>query len=260
VAAFTAAGRPASDVIRTFNSILDYGAFAAIFQYAQAHKIPVDEIMYAHYLQTTYNNYGPEYNFLTIDMVMDVAELSIPGSHAYNLGIATSWVNSLSPGTKVSFYEAGPNNLFVGGDDAHRVAQSQSAAFHPRMYALMLNDLQECQDHGCSMYAKASFAGPLQNDVYPDGAGIYAAYLGCGMLPGIGDGSDGKPDNRPALAAVVPGSKGPNYASMCSPEGAAINRWNALVTSGPTKALKKPSPTRVGGPVSHPGGQGRRAR
>jgi hypothetical protein len=253
VAAFVAAGRPASDVIRMFNTIRLYSAVNEILTYAAAHSIPVDELAGALYFTNGPGNYGPEYDFLTIDQVMDTAELNLPGSAWYAYGQFRQWVDSTGfRSTRVTAYEAGPASLFLGGSNAAKVAQSQGAAFHPRMYGLMLHMLQETQDAGCTVFAKAGLASPLANDVYPPGAGIYGAYNAWNMPAGIGDGSDGSYDNRPVLAAIVPGTKGPNYGAMASPVGAAINRWNALVASGPRKVSGKARHTRNEGQVPYP--------
>jgi hypothetical protein len=269
VAAFVAAGRPASDVIRMFNTIRLYSAVQEILTYAAAHSIPVDELAGSLYFNNGPGNYGPEYDFLTLDQVMDTAELNIPGYAGWSYSQFRQWVDSCGfQSTKVTSYEWGPASMFMGGSNPVKIARSQGGDFHPRMYGLVLHLLQETQDGGCAVIAKAGLVSPFANDVYPSGAGIYGAYAAWNMPAGIGDGSDGSYDNRPVLAAIVPGSKGPNFGAMASPVGAAINRWNALMASGPQPKVSGRAPqTRnegqgsspVKAKVSHPN-MGRRSR
>ncbi|MBV9516185.1 MAG: hypothetical protein JO280_19400, partial [Mycobacteriaceae bacterium] len=255
-AAFAAVGRP-NDVISVFNTIALQSNVAAILSYAAnptdpragGKPIPVDEIAIAPYVSNGPQIYGSEYNFLTLDMVMDELEMSVPGYVGNLYRQLRQWIDAAGfPSTRMISYEGGPARMCLGGDNAHQVYQSQGMASHPRMYGLMLLMLQEAQDAGCSCYTRYGLAVDLHNDQQPNGVGVYGTYYAWNMPGGIGDGSDGGPDNRPALAAAVPGSKAFNYAAMCSPVGGAINRWNQLRTNPVKNAPRKPVSTRAAGP------------
>jgi hypothetical protein len=255
-AAFAAVGRP-NDVISVFNSIRLQSNVNAILSYAAAptdpnaggNPIRVDELAIAPYFQNGPLTYGSEYNFLTLDQVADAAELYLPGQSAGSFQQLRSWLDAAGfPATRMISYETGPALMYLGGDDPHKVYQSQGGVNHPRMYGLTLAMLQESQDAGCSVFTRNSVANDLHNDQSPNGVGVYGTYYAWNMPGGIGDGSDGGLDNRPALAAAVPGSKAFDYRSMCSPVGGAINRWNQLRMNPVKSAPKKPVPTRAEGP------------
>lgn len=247
-AAFVAAGRPSSQVIRVLNSIAEPGTVNTILAYATAPTNPkagsqpirVDELMTAPYWKYVGAAVDARYNFLTPDMVMDCLELAIPGQNAGPIAAMRGWLDAAGfYGTKVSAYEGGPATLFIAGDQQHLLAQSMAANLHPRLNALGLAMWQEAQDAGCTTFHRQGLIADLTGDTGTPGASAYTTFYAHDMRPGVGDGSDGLFDNRVQLAAMVPGTTPPDFTQMASPLGGSIKRWNKLVAARPPP----PTPT-----------------
>lgn len=221
-AAFAAAGRPKSDVVRVLGSQVGWPWIGQVrMQYAVDNNIRVDALALAPYFQNepVDKALGSLYDSMDQDQIMDVAELSM----AYG-NTSIDWfyqcittLKKLLPNAECVCYEGGPGDgrLTTASLSNHEVdLRSRKWAYNPRMRGIMLSYLQQLQDAGCTLFVDFTLCGAIGGDVW-------SCYTYWNMKPGLGDGSDGLQDNSKA---------DPDYLrNVVSVVAGANEYWNSLV-------------------------------
>jgi hypothetical protein len=237
-ARLAAAGRAAGDLVRLFaGQASNPGTVAEIVGECAAQGIPLDEYAIAPYL-----NNGPStapaaaWDALDIGGVLDASELYLRYGVSYNVRYSRvvdeheAILHPSFPAAKVVCYEGSPETGCYGTDAAVVAAKARAWARHPRMRGIWLRYMQQLQDQGCGLFMYyvlarevAALGGPHPNT-------MWAAYNGFGQLTGLGDGSDGRNDNRTDYDAVD---------QVVSVVGGAIDAWESLFAgTAPRKRLR----------------------
>jgi hypothetical protein len=231
-AAWTAAGRDPADVLFYVNVADPANSSQPLSDalgYADAHSTDIDIVGIAIY-ESPFGLVGGG-DWLLPEHVLAVLEHQA-GAWAVHVNSGSSALiptisrSTHNPGAKAELYEGGPAHLQLTGSGSVAALQAQGAAFHPRAYQWFLRILKSFDDAGLHRLNKNSMSETLSNDA-GNGTGLYAALLGWNMLPGIGDGSDGRANNLPEIAAAVAGTRSPRYQLMSSPIAAAVRDYAA---------------------------------
>ncbi len=252
-AAWAAAGRDANDVGLVINAqfvsagrVLELAAEADLIDTQGRHKddpafagpIPFEGFSVAPYMAVhPYSNEwlaAEQYDAITVPQIMDIgdsyqrniratADGACAKAHADNLAmIATQG----RPGVKYLCYEGGPSIMGLGGTPAQQYARTIAWSLHPRARAQFLAHLEMFNEVGVHEYVKN---GPFGTYVAESGYGhCYSTYTGLEQLAGLGDGTDGRFDNR----AVIMDGNGmaikPSLAHAVSVVGSAVRAWNRV--------------------------------
>lgn len=257
IAKWTAAGRARSDLVCLMsglrfspNSTLQYIQFADRMdssgrlpgESGYTGPIPFDRISFAPYLRLYPERTVSAASFdqLTRAQAVDLADAFC--DHLATSLYGTSLVQhqaliagSSRPHIKLSAYEGGPEMMGGYGTNPTRSARNATWNFEPRAVGQMLA-LLKLYDGQMDVIVKSGLAGIMgvEGDTK-----CYSAYFGPEQLPGVGDGSDGKLDNRPYLTDPATGlaatqiDLAPGGNLLVSPVGEAVARWNG---AGPPAA------------------------
>ena len=252
-AAFVAAGRPATDLIRVLGTqgSNPIEVTVPMCQYAQANGIQFDELAVAPYFENQPDGGSDEPSIypivdsLSYAQNMDMAQLTmLYGDLASQVRIQRPFLDQYGfTGVKVVCYEGGPESGNWNGDAtpqaygySRSVSRSLAWALDPGMYDIMKFYLQALQDNGCTLFNDFTSSG---SDGLSSGTN-WVAFRRWDQELGRGDGSDGLYDNRTnyddqlRIVAVVP---------------KAIADWNALAPARrprppPRRHRPRPRPRR----------------
>jgi hypothetical protein len=264
--AFAAAGRPATDLVRTFGSAAVSASFTqVILSYAAGHdvagrlvgsagagpRIPVDAVHIAPYM-----NLRPRDVFdgalptalmdgLTLEQHMDVGDalFALGQNRGFKEGCAAhkaAVAASAYPNAKLNGYEGGPGFMGLQGTQALADLRSICWMYHPRAYAHMIQYYLDLQAGGIDLFEQFEFNGPL---VIDGGAADYGPYWGYAVQPGRGDGSDGLTDNRPLLVNAQGMAAFPDLTKAVSVTGRTMLDWSRPVATPPRKPTLAPRST-----------------
>ena len=251
IAKWTAAGRPRSDLTCVMgglrlspNSTLQYIQFADRMDSSgrlpgepgHTGPVPFDRISIA-----TYMGLAPEhspsasYDRLTRAQSVDLADAFCDHLAAGFSGATldqhlANIAGSSRPWVKLSCYEGGPSMMGGYGTNPTRSNRNATWNFEPRAVGQMLAMLR-LYDGKLDIVTKYGLGGVmgLEGDTK-----CYWAYIGPDQSPGVGDGSDGKTNNRPYLTdpgtglAVAQVDLAPGGNLLVSPVGEAVARWNGM--------------------------------
>ena len=194
---------------------------------------------------------------LDLDQSLDILELAIDdgntdpaGAVAGNYALLTqkSLGNWQAHGVKLVCYEGGPSYLQIGGTEQQSpgsyhyltdpltnltpMRRSQLTELHPRFRNLMLHYMQKLQENGVALFMQYEYSATYNCE---QKGSIYGAYLGTAMQPGLGDGTDGRFDNRANFGDLT---------KNVSVLGGAMRDWgqaNKTITgSSPTVSITAP--------------------
>ncbi len=218
-------GRP---IVRTMGAQAGWpeGPGLARLDYCKANGIRVDELAIAPYQWNGPADpaVGKVYAGMDQEQFMDVSEWYVRYSGtAQLLDRHTSILKARFPNARLVCYEGGPEYGGLAGP-GDLPARSRAWAKHPRMRWVLLNHLQQCQDHGVSLYCHYTLGGAYGSIVGRSDA-VWPVYTSWDMRDGLGDGSDGLFDNRTAYDS-------PRAVSVI---GGALKYWNSFVP-GPAAA------------------------
>lgn len=199
-AEYLAQGRPASDIVRVYaGQYTNTNLTSHLLQYARNQNYQLDAFAVAPYLSVKPSGFGAVYDSLDIDQLMDVGDLYMVDSEYPKpiLQAHRSLLNQYFPGASLVCYEGGLEHGVGGwGSVAKGASQSRAWSRHPRIRHYLRRYLQNLQDGGVSLFNQFELnvyhAG--NNPNYGAVWGVYPAAWN--MQDGLGDGSDGKFDNR----------------------------------------------------------------
>jgi hypothetical protein len=264
LAALTAAGR-GSDLRRVFGGNAYVPSLSdAVLAYCAGHDdqgratgapgytgpIPVDCVAIAPYfgnVRMDGNTAGV--NALKGEQVLDASEATFQdGFAAGAAGTVTANRAVLTArgytGAAVVCYEGGPSYGGLGGTAPTKYYRSFTWGYHPRMRGLQLRYFQALQDAGCTLLCLLNLDGAPTQEPGSNDASVYSAFPAISWVAGKGDGTDGKFDNRAALADGSGLPKLPALDQMVSVTGQAVDEWNAGSASAPPNRRPAPQPDR----------------
>jgi hypothetical protein len=265
LAAWVAAGRSASDVVRVIASAGgNPGAYTiTIAAELAAQGVPCEEFATAPYVDNFAVANGTEptlsaiTDVMTGDQSIDLLELEVLhggwGSQFFDAHRAyLDQYPALRPIRLIS-YEGGWDFLTPLVSDANGRARSQAIITNPRMFNCTLGLLKHFQDHGCTLFHFYYLSG---GSAFSSGnlSAAWSVYNAWDQQPGTGS------------AALDPiNVSDPDAVDRVKSEvGGAIKLWNSLVPAAPsTPATPRPSiPGRNGaiGTTGYPRGMFRPTR
>jgi hypothetical protein len=220
-ARFAAAGRP-GDLVRLFASqAVVTTSTSQVVNYAHAHGLPLDAFAVAPYFNAGPNDdaFAPVYDAMDIDQIMDVSALSIARFPADLLAAQRDVVRAKYPDARIICYEGSMQKGIPASDLTSLQVGVRSRAWnrHPRIAEQTLRYLQNMQDAGADLFCYFEL-----NMFHGPGAGVnnWGIYPGAwDMQDGLGDGSDGKFDNRTDYDRLD---------RIVSVVGHALKRWYAM--------------------------------
>jgi hypothetical protein len=237
---FANLGRPITDVVHVYGTQSGAtGVASTIVSYAKSQGYRLDALAGAPYFGVKPTGFAATYDAMDVEQVMDVSALAV-AHYPYDEMVANRDIlRAYYPDARLVCYEGGmekgvPN--FVNLPAA--AAKSRAWSRHPRILEQTLRYLQNVQDAGCDLFCYFElnmYHGNAGSLTYGATWGIYPAAWN--MDDGLGDGSDGKFDNRTGYDQLD---------QIVSVKSTAIRRWYGWM----------PARDRVVGPVE----QGRPAR
>lgn len=230
-AAFVAAGRPATDVIRViagWQSTPTHTTTIAEFCASQSPPIPFDEYALAPYQDILLAQEEDfDYESITTNQNSDVYELSMTSraeDTAANVAAHRAILDANGYASVVFVcYEGG---LGYGGLSANGVTnplQSMAVAFHPNHKHCYWQYLSNLAAAGYTFYCHYAFHHPWVAESPEKRGANYGAYLGIAMQPGNGEA------NRSWLTGVP--TTPPRLDIAESVVGYALNAWNATAAT-----------------------------
>jgi hypothetical protein len=254
-AAFASAGRP-GDLIRIFGSqSANSGITSQIVGYCAAQAIPVDEIAIAPYFYNAPGNSPTRWAALDPDQAHDLSDLAIlrfTGKVAAHRAI----LQASYPAAAVVCYEGGMElgvaTQNYGGNAATAAALSRAWVRHPRIRRTVLQYCQNLENEGCAAFAYYGLAGDMPNYSGMSGSATWFAYNRTDQPAGLGDGSDGRFDNRADFQ---------DLGRVVSVVGQGVEEWIGMMAAADEgKAEVDPRPSSMPGRITPAQLRGRRAR
>ena len=241
-ARWTALGRSASDLRLVFNLQQSNVADAAIVAgWLQTNRPDITSVVVSvapyHYWNGLYNVPGFDYSTLTVEDCMDFQEAWKIAEKPYFYDAQVAAFTSRGIAATLTLYEYQWAYMGLGyaqgagsRDDQWEFWNKVNLACHshPRNYGIFMKFMKELQDRGATIGYVYGYTGGQVYEHGVVGGGYYGHYL-TGLLqePGKGDGTDGKPDNRPLFVDGQGKPKWPPYMPRVSPRGLAVLDWNA---------------------------------
>ncbi len=215
-AAFVAAGRPATDVVRVLGTQLAgaSGFTADLLAYGASQGYPFDRLAVAPYFEDADNSsawqtaYATLLNTWTVDQLHDLTQLWI------QYGLIPTWLAqqvaqiqaqvAAYPNLKLAAYEGGPQCGAAGGSNA--VTLSHQWARHPRVADAYLYVLDMHQNPGAFIEGVTAGSpgclewchfniGQFLGQAHVSGDAMWGAFPAWSTVIGKGDGSDGRFNN-----------------------------------------------------------------
>lgn len=248
---WVALGRSASDLRLVFNFQQSNAADAAIVaSWLQTNRPDITSVVVAvapyHYWNGLYNVSGFDYTTLTVEDCMDFQEAWKIAEKPYFYDAQIAAFTSRGITATLTLYEYQWAYMGLGYSSGTGTRDEQwefwnkvnlACHSHPRNYGIFMQFMDELQDRGATIGYVYGYTG---GQVYEHGVvgGGYYGHYPAGLLqePGKGDGSDGKPDNRPLFVDGQGKPKWPAYMPRVSPRGQAVLDWNAAAAGIPTLA------------------------
>ena len=217
---FTDAGRSADDIVRVYatQSANPGGVTTPILAYAAAQGYRVDALACAPYFQVTPSGFTSTYDSMDAEQVLDLSALAISSYPTSELAAQKAVLQTYFPNARLVCYE-GSLELFVPSYSNATAASTKSRACsrHPRVREQTLKYLQNAQDVGCDLFCW------FELNMYHFNQYTWGVYpASWNMQDGLGDGSDGKFDNRTNYDDL------PNIVSVA---GAALKQWYGLTAA-----------------------------
>lgn len=225
--ATAALGARAGELIRAFGcTAVDSSTYTSLLTYCASISAPVDLILISNYVnivpqQVAGINYTPYDAAMLVDC--SDAAIQLSGQVASDFAaVQAACVAASSGGHTVHWglYEA-QSTTSIGGTTLQQQEQAFAAVFHPLQYRAKLANFALAQAHGATVFAIYSFDEQAFDEFAQTNYGVFHAV---NATNGIGDGSDGKHDNRPDIAGAPPAI--PDLRTAVYPMGAAVQTWN----------------------------------
>jgi hypothetical protein len=253
-AAFAAAGRP-NDLIRVFGSqSVNSGVTAQIIAHCSANAIPVDEIALAPYFYNDPDNSPTQWVALDASQAHDLSDLALLRFTGY-VAAHRAVLRASYPAANVVCYEGGMEMGVpiqgYGGGSAAAAALSRAWVRHPRVRRTVLQYNQQLEAEGCTAFAYYGLAGDMPTYSGLDGAATWFAYNRTDQPSGLGDGSDGRFDNRTNFQ---------DMSRVVSVVGQAVEDWIGMMAVDEGKVEINPRPLPMPGRITPAQLRGRRAR
>jgi hypothetical protein len=138
-----------------------------------------------------------------------------------------------------------------GGGSAAAAALSRAWVRHPRVRRTVLQYNQQLEAEGCTAFAYYGLAGDMPTYSGLDGAATWFAYNRTDQPSGLGDGSDGRFDNRTNFQ---------DMSRVVSVVGQAVEDWIGMMAVDEGKVEINPRPLPMPGRITPAQLRGRRAR
>lgn len=235
-------GRSASDLRLVFNFQQGNSEAAGIVaEWLETNRPDITSVVVAvapyHYWNGLYNVSGFDYSTLTVEECLDFQECWAKAEMPlfYDAQVAEFTSRGISADLIAYEYQwaymgLGPEGAGSTRDEKWDLHNRISLACraHPRSRAIKWVHMKKLQDRGLALaYEYGYTAGPVYEHGVV-GQGTYGVYPS-GLLqdPGLGDGTDGKPDNRPLLVDGTGKPKWPPHLPKVSTQGRAVLDWMA---------------------------------
>jgi hypothetical protein len=195
---------------------------------------------------------GIDYSTWTLEEVMDAHEAyfkayrSVPAVPLHRAAFESRGMN-----VDITCYENqwGYMGLSPQGAGATKDERWESynrevfaVSHHPRLHNIAWHQLKELQAAGIDSCEWYSYSYPLTYEYATQGLSTYGDYAGLLGVAGKGDGSDGKPDNRPLLVDGQGKAKWPDYYPRVSPRAGARRLWQTRLLEGGGTPPPPPDP------------------
>jgi Concanavalin A-like lectin/glucanases superfamily len=245
LAAFKAAGRPATDVVRVAGAQGGYagGSTSPICaqiqaQYGTGASTAIDLLATATYFDNTLSGNPtsfPDYDVMTTGQSIDLYELNLRYGSLFNECVTQHQQVLAAAGmgsVPIGNYEGGMDLPMPGGSEKDGFARAAAILRHPRIYHLQLAYFQALQQLGC-VVSNIYFLGGYMATVNGQDTG-WCNWIGWNQQPGTGD---------PVADAI--NISNPFAANQVKSEtGGAINYWASLVTE-PSPPPVPPTPKKL---------------
>ncbi len=227
-----------NELIRGFNcQFADIGTTSSVYTYCNNNGKLIDEIWVAPYVNI-FPSFQPGqesiYDNMTAAQLCDALDAAIglgnhyqPALTQYLASVNQQAINSGHP-CRLAGYEGSIATMEIGGSDCTvREMQAIAAIYWPQIYYITKAYIGMYQQYGnLSVENVYSLDQPAVNDGGNCISAVYGKNMWYTFEPGIGDGSDGKHDNRPDLLGAPP--SGPNWNLEVTPTAAAVQWWNGI--------------------------------